>query len=69
VQAPPDPGPEPESVVYVAVLPVEDLEWRSRIGGIIRLLLVMMAAALALALGIYQFGHVLSQTAQRYLGQ
>lgn len=64
-----DPGSEPESSVYVQILPATELGWRTRIGGVIGLLLVTIAAALAVALGIYQLGHALNQTAQGFLGQ
>lgn len=63
------PGPEPESFVHVPVLRATELGWRTRVGGGIGLLLVIMAAALAVVLGVYQLAHVMNQTVQGFLGQ
>lgn len=67
--APLDAVPEPESSLYVPVLPATELDWRTRIGGVVGLLLVVIAAALLVALGINQLGHSLNQTIQGFLDQ
>jgi hypothetical protein len=60
--------PEPESFVYVPVLTTSGPQWRTRIGGAIGLLAVVVIAALIVALGFYQLGHVLNQLVQGFLG-
>jgi hypothetical protein len=60
--------PEPESFVYVPVLATSGPQWRTRIGGAIGLLAVIVMAALIVALALYQLGHVLNQLVQGFLG-
>jgi hypothetical protein len=67
--APLDASSESESSLYVQVLPATELDWRTRIGGVVGLLLVVIAAALVVALGINQLGHALNQTIQGLVGQ
>jgi hypothetical protein len=59
---------EPESFVYVPVLATHGPQWRTRIGGAIGLVAVVIIAAVVVALGFYQLGHVLNQLVQGFLG-
>lgn len=59
---------EPESFVYVPVLASSGPRWRARIGGVVGLMAVVVIAAAAVAIGIYQLGHVLNQMIQGFLG-
>jgi hypothetical protein len=61
--------PEPESFVYVPVLHSTGPKWRTRVGGVIGLLALVTVAALAVAVGIYQVGHILNGMVEGYLGK
>jgi hypothetical protein len=66
--APADRASEPESFVYVPVLAAPGPRWRTRIGGVVGLMAVVVVAAVAVAVGIYQLGHLLNQMVQGFLG-
>jgi hypothetical protein len=61
--------PELESWVYVPVLYSTKGQWRTRVSAIVGLILLVVAAALIVALGIYQLGHALNQIMQGYLSE
>jgi hypothetical protein len=67
--APPEREPEPESVVYVWVPPSEEPEWQTRVGSVGRLIALVAAAALAVAVGVYQVGLALNQMIQGVMGK
>jgi hypothetical protein len=60
--------PEPESFVYVPVLAAGGPRWTTRLGGVVGLIAAVVIAAAALAIGIYQLGHLLNQMVQGFLG-
>jgi hypothetical protein len=60
---------EPESFVYVPVLHSSGPQWRTRVGGVIGLMALVTVAALAVAIGIYQLGHILNGMVEGYLGK
>jgi hypothetical protein len=64
-----EPEPEPESFVYVPILHATAPRWRTRIGGVVGLVALVMLGALAVAIGIYQVAEVLNQMVQGFLGQ
>jgi len=43
--------------------------WRERLQGLVGLIVLLTAAAAALALGIYQLGHLINRTIERFLQQ
>lgn len=70
--SPPSPQehePEPESVVYVRVLPSPEPGWQARVGSVAWLMALVTGAALAVALGTYQLGLVLNRMIQGLLGE
>jgi hypothetical protein len=67
--APAEQTPEPESFVYVPVLAAAGPRWRTRIGGVVGLMAVVVIAASLVAIGIYQLGHLLNQMLQGFLGK
>jgi hypothetical protein len=71
-RSPPTPlerGPESESVIYVQVLPSPEPDWQTRVRSVAVLMAVVIAAALVLAVGIYQLGLALSQLTQGFPGE
>jgi hypothetical protein len=67
--APLEREPEPEPVVYVPVLPWPEPEWQARVGSVGRLIALVAAAALAVAVGVYQLGLALNQMIQGVMGK
>jgi hypothetical protein len=65
---PAPPEPAPGSLLYVPVLGSTQPHWQTRVGGIVGLMLLVTAAALAVAIAIYQLGLVLNTTIQGFLG-
>jgi hypothetical protein len=59
---------QPESFVYVPVLTSEGPHWRTRIGGAIGLVAVVIIAAIIVAFGFYQLGHALNEMVQGFVG-
>jgi hypothetical protein len=68
-RAPAADEPEPESFVYVPVLATREPRWTTRLGGIVGLMAAVVVGAAAVAIGIYQIGHLLNQMVQGYLGK
>jgi hypothetical protein len=54
---------------YVRVLPAPEPQWQTRIGSIVGLIVLVMTASLAIALGTYQLGLVLNRLIQTLLGK
>jgi len=52
----------------VPILPSAERQWQTQVGGVVGLMLLVTAAALAVAIGIYRLGQVLNQIAQGYMG-
>lgn len=67
--APLERDPQPQSVVYVRVLPSPQQQWQTRVGSAAGLMALVMAAALTVALGIYQLGLLLNGMIQGLLGK
>lgn len=44
-------------------------QWRTRVGAVVGLILLVVAAALIVALGIHQLAHALNQIMQGYLSE
>jgi hypothetical protein len=61
--------PQPNSAIYVRVLPAPEPQWQTRIGSIVGLIVLVMTASLAIALGTYQLGLVLNRLIQALLGK
>jgi hypothetical protein len=67
--APPEGGSERfGALIYVPVLHVADPEWRTRVGAALGLILLVTAAALILALAIYQLGRATDAMIQGFMG-
>jgi hypothetical protein len=60
---------DPESFVYVPVLAAHGTRWTTRIGGVVGLMALVATAAMAIAVGIYQVGHVLNRMVSGFLGR
>jgi hypothetical protein len=67
-----DPGPSAEPVspiYYVPVLPAPERDWQVRVGAVLVLLLLTIAAAGVAAVGMYQVGHAVNQLLQGFLSE
>ncbi len=51
------------------VLPWPEPEWQERVGSVGRLIALVAAAALAVAVGVYQLGLALNQMIQGVMGK
>lgn len=54
--------------VYVPVLAGPGPGWRRRLAGLVGLIAMVLLGSMALAIAIYQMGHMLNQTIERFLG-
>ncbi len=61
-------GPGADDFVYVPVTP-ESLTWRTRLSGVVGLVLLIGLGACAVAFGVYQAGHLINRTIAKFLGQ
>jgi hypothetical protein len=61
-------GPEDEAFIYVPVLHSADPEWRTRVGAVVGLILLVTAAAFTVAVAIYEVGHALNRMIRGYMG-
>jgi hypothetical protein len=66
--APLEREPKPISA-YVRVLPAPEPQWQTRMGSIVGLIVLVMTASLAIALGTYQLGLALNRLIQALLGK
>jgi hypothetical protein len=60
---------EQESFVYVPVLAATGTQWRTRLGGVVGLIALVAIAAMVVAVGVYQVGHVLNKMVEGFLGK
>ena len=61
-------GPEDEAFDYVPVLHSADPEWRTRVGAVVGLVLLVSAGAFTVALAIYEVGRGLNRMVRSYMG-
>jgi hypothetical protein len=57
-----------DDFVYVPVTP-ESITWRTRLTGVVGLVLLVGLGAFAVAFGVYQAGHLINRTIAKFLGQ
>lgn len=69
-EAAPDAGPDDPGPGYAYLrVSTRGPSWRDRLQGLVGLIVLLTAAAAALAFGIYQLGHLINQTIERFLEQ